>query len=275
MKIVEQFVQGKTQNPDECEDGIFVNEYFVAVVDGASSKTQKLYDGKKTGRIARDVVLSALAEVVPDVDARALMHRLNSAVYAWYESQGIVNMVSAQPFERCSASVAVYSVHAHELWMVSDCHALVDGVHIQNTKHIDAVSDEARAAFLEAELRKGVTIESLRQHDTGREFIRPLLDRQNYFQNVDGGSVFDYEVIDGFFTDSQPIKIVPIAVGAKEVVIATDGYPELKRTLDASEAALTTVLRDDPLLFKTHRSPKGYMQGNNSYDDRAYVRLTP
>jgi glycerophosphoryl diester phosphodiesterase len=274
MKVVEQFIQSKTPNPDECEDGIFLTEHFAAVVDGATSKTGKMYDGKKTGRIARDLVLEALATLAPETDARTAMHTLNGALNVWYELHGVTELMRTKPAERCSASVIMYSVHQSELWMVGDCQALIGGVHhIDNSKFIDQVSDNARAAFIEAELRAGKTVAELQAHDTGRDFIMPILERQNYFQNVAGGTDFDYEVIDGFFTDSLPIRIEHVDSGSTELVLASDGYPVLQPTLAESEAELATTLAEDPLLYTKHRSPKGLMAGNVSYDDRAYVRL--
>ena len=274
MKVLEQFIQSKTPNPDDCEDGIFVGGGIVAVVDGASSKTPTLYDGKKTGRVAKDLVLEALATLAPTTDARTAMRTLNTAISNWYESQGNTELMRSKPAERCTASVVIYSAAHNELWMVGDCQALIDETHVKNDKYIDSVSDNARAAFLEAEIRAGKTIGELQDRDTGREFIVPLLERQNYFQNAAGGTDFDYEVIDGFFAEVFSIKIVPVPTGAKEIVLASDGYPELHTTLAASEANLITVLTEDPLLFKKFRSPKGLMKGNVSYDDRAYVRLS-
>lgn len=275
MHIIEQFVEGKTKDSTECEDGIFVSDHFVAVIDGASSKTQVLYDGKKTGLIARDLVNNALATLPADADARHGFGVLNRALYAWYESHHISDLMRKKPYERCAASVALYSENHRELWMVGDCQALVGTEHITNTKYIDTVSDAARAAFIEGEVRKGVAIDALRENDTGRAFIQPLLDRQNYFQNTRGGTVFDYEVLDGFFTDDLPIKITSIPADTKEIVLASDGYPALMPSLSDSEAALAKILADDPLLFRVYRSPKGHMHGTNSYDDRAYVRFVP
>ena len=40
--IEEQFIQSKTGDPDDCEDALYINEYFVAVIDGATSKTLDL-----------------------------------------------------------------------------------------------------------------------------------------------------------------------------------------------------------------------------------------
>jgi len=56
-------------------------------------------------------------------------------------------------------------------------------------------------------------------------------------------------------------------------VLASDGYPDLKETLAASEERLQEILDDDPLLFRKYKATKGMHEGNVSFDDRAYVKL--
>ena len=56
-------------------------------------------------------------------------------------------------------------------------------------------------------------------------------------------------------------------------MLASDGYPDLKETLAASEERLQEILDDDPLLFRKYKATKGMHEGNVSFDDRAYVKL--
>ena len=56
-------------------------------------------------------------------------------------------------------------------------------------------------------------------------------------------------------------------------MLASDGYPYLKDTLEASEQALQEVLQEDPLLFRKYKATKGLQIGNRSFDDRAYIKL--
>lgn len=58
------------------------------------------------------------------------------------------------------------------------------------------------------------------------------------------------------------------------VVLASDGYPNLKGTLEESECELSDVIENDPMCFLLHRSTKGVRDDRNtSYDDRAFCRL--
>lgn len=38
MKKLQQYLQGKSPDPALCEDAIFQNDYFVAVIDGVTAK---------------------------------------------------------------------------------------------------------------------------------------------------------------------------------------------------------------------------------------------
>ena len=55
--------------------------------------------------------------------------------------------------------------------------------------------------------------------------------------------------------------------------MATDGYPFLCPTLEASEAELARQLADDPLNIGHFQATKACMKGNLSFDDRAYIRF--
>ena len=58
-------------------------------------------------------------------------------------------------------------------------------------------------------------------------------------------------------------------------MLASDGYPHLKPTLDASEEALEKQLAADPLNIRLFKATKGWVSGNNSFDDRTYIRFNP
>ena len=56
-----------------------------------------------------------------------------------------------------------------------------------------------------------------------------------------------------------------------QIILSSDGYPQLFETLKESEEYLFTVLKEDPLLYKKYKSTKGFMKGQNSFDDRAFI----
>ena len=104
----------------------------------------------------------------------------------------------------------------------------------------------------------------------GREVIEPLLKKQFWYENVTGR--FGYPVLNGLNFTEGMVKVWPVPSGA-EVVLASDGYPELCGTLAESEEMLREINEEDPLCIGRNAVVKGIMEGMESFDDRAYVRV--
>lgn len=85
------------------------------------------------------------------------------------------------------------------------------------------------------------------------------------------GQNTSYAVIDGTPIYMAGTRTVAVSHAA---VLASDGYPFLHPTLKESEEALARQLADDPQNISSFVATKGLVEGNNSFDDRAYIRLT-
>ncbi len=274
MKIVEEFIKGKNQDPQLCEDGIFKSKDLIAVIDGATAKTPILYDGMLPGKAATEKVKEALQQLNPSLDVYEAVDRITQHLAEWYRKRGCYQHLKEVPAERPSASVVIYNRVRKEIWQVGDCAAMIDNVCFYNRKLIDDITTQARCLFLQMQLELGKTAEELSACDSGREFIMPLLKNQSLLQNNLGGSEYAWEVLDGFPVLKKRIKIID-ASGAKSVVLASDGYPKLFQTLEESEAYLQNALADDPLCMNINKGTKGLTKGNSSFDDRAYIRIEP
>ena len=80
-----------------------------------------------------------------------------------------------------------------------------------------------------------------------------------------------YAVIDGTPIYMPGTRLVSVRSSA---VLASAGYPTLLPTLRDTEKALAKQLADDPQNIRSFVATKGLVEGNKSFDDRAYVRLT-
>lgn len=59
-------------------------------------------------------------------------------------------------------------------------------------------------------------------------------------------------------------------------MLASNGYPQLCRTLEESEAKLLEIIAEDPLCLGFgggKADVKGIMEGMENFDDRTYVRV--
>lgn len=271
--IVEQALISKTDNEATCEDAIYIGPHFVAVIDGVTSKTQRLWNGKTGGRIAAETLKEAFDHVPSDATARQTVDILTAAIQSLYKQYEVEDIVQDDAVQRAVACFIAVSLERKEVWFVGDCQCMLNQELIQNTKEIDDITAKARSLFLEAEIAQGKTIEELCKHDTGRVFILPLLKRQMIFQNNPAAGQYWFPVIDGFAVPDEGIRVLSLPSHTETIVLASDGYPHLKDSLEASEQALQEALQDDPLLFRKYKATKGLQPGNISFDDRAYVKL--
>jgi serine/threonine protein phosphatase PrpC len=271
--LIEQFLCAKNGHNETCEDAIYIGPSFVAIIDGATSKTDTRWNGKTGGRIAAETLKTAFDHIPADATARQTVDILTAAIQALYRQYGLLETIKSSAVKRTTASFVALSLQRKEIWFVGDCQCILNQELIRNTKEIDDITANARALFLAAEIAQGKTLEELRQHDTGREFILPLLERQMTFQNNPSAGPYWFSVIDGFHVPDEGIRVLSLSEDRETVVLASDGYPYLKDTLMASEQALQELLQTDPMLFRHYKTTKSVQQDNLSFDDRAYLKV--
>lgn len=274
MQLIEAFTKGKRVDQRRNEDGYLFNENWALVVDGCSSITSSSNETESSGRIARTLILETVASLDPTVTKEELFSACNSALRSHYQTQGQLSVYQEHPQRRAGAYLAAVSRYHRELWILGDCQALIKGVHYSKPKIIDTLMEDLRALLVEHALLTGKTKREL-QADPSLilEKLAPIMELQSAFQNADPTYAFTYYTLDGFFEDYSQILSIPLGPDPVEVVLATDGYPRLCESLEASEAALQDTIKADPLLYQAVRSVKGVEEGNFSFDDRTYLRF--
>ncbi|MBP5506689.1 MAG: hypothetical protein J6Y23_02440 [Prevotella sp.] len=266
--IVESRLTGK-KSPETCEDGIVATDNFIAVIDGSTSKAiQQMKPGMRNGRAAMLLVCEGLQALAPDANVQQCCDIITTLFRDTYCQYGVnLTRLIAHPEERMTASAAIYSCLRHEVWMVGDCQCLVNDIYYDNPKPDEDRIAHERAAIIHEMLAKGETdIASLRQHDVGRDRVVAQIVQTCHDQNV------RFSVFDGFPVAMEKVKVIPVPLGSK-VVLASDGYPFLFPTLEESEAALANQLATDPLCIHHHIATKAFMEGQLSFDDRAFVKF--
>lgn len=272
ISVLELFNQGKLGIPEICEDLYVVNDHFVAVIDGATNITGNLIHGKAPGRLAAEVIQRVILEARMDVTLQELIADINKNLQMLYEEYGILDDIKKCAWMAPTACLICYSHYYQEVWQLGDSQCMIDGQLHTNEKQIDDITANARALFLEAEIKKGKTIEDLLEHDTGWDYIKTLIQLQYYLQN-DRDSQFGFEVINGFDVDFSRVKTIQVPKDAKTIILASDGYPMLKTTLNETESELQHLLQTDPLCFRQFKSAKGLQKGHLSFDDRTYIKF--
>lgn len=103
-----------------------------------------------------------------------------------------------------------------------------------------------------------------------REQILPLLARETILCNAN--SPFGYDALDGGPVNTDHVIIYRVRPG-QQVIMASDGYPQLRPSLLQTENYLRDVLWRDPWCVGENLGTKGIEEGNESYDDRSYIRF--
>lgn len=288
MKIIESSIIGK-KSPEACEDGMVVTDDFIAVIDGSTSKTPKhLNSDMKNGRYAMLLISEYIRE---ELKADASVDEFCQGVTAYiynkvYEKLGVEERLKEHPEERLTASAILYSRTRNEVWMVGDCQAIIAGKLYENGKPYEQEIARKRVELIEQGLSPA----------EARKQIEPLL-----IEAMLSGQNQTYTVIDGFPIYREGVKVVSVSdscsvqdsvpasdsvpcsdsvsasgtipSSSSEIVLASDGYPFLKPTLAASEAALAEQIANDPQNIHSFIATKGIVEGNKSFDDRTYIRF--
>ena len=256
MTITEHFICGKHTAAD-CEDGIVITNDFAAVIDGSTSKTPKRLDpSMKSGRFAMLLISEYIKQMPADYTMNDFCRGITLRIAEEYAKRGIAEDMAEHPEERLTASAIIYSNCRKEVWMVGDCQAIIDGEYYDNSKPYEQEIAMQRATFI----KNGMSPKEARRA-IEPQLIKAMLEGQNR----------QYAVIDG-----TPIYIpgTRIVTASHCVVLASDGYPTLLPTLHESEEALAQHLTDDPQNITDFIATKGLVEGNVSFDDRAYIKLT-
>ena len=288
MKIIESSIIGK-KSQEACEDGMVVTDDFIAVIDGSTSKTPKhLNPDMKNGRYAMMLISEYIRE---ELKANASVDDFCQGVTAYiynkvYEKLGVEERLKEHPEERLTASAILYSRIRNEVWMVGDCQAIIAGKLYENGKPYEEKIARKRVELIEQGLSPA----------EARKQIEPLL-----IEAMLSGQNQTYTVIDGFPIYREGVKVVSVSdsssvqdsvpasdsvpcsdsasasgtipSSSSEIVLASDGYPFLKPTLAASEAALAEQIANDPQNIRSFIATKGIVEGNKSFDDRTYIRF--
>ena len=294
MKIIESSIIGK-KSPEACEDGMVVTDDFIAVIDGSTSKTPKhLNPDMKNGRYAMMLISEYIREELKaDASADEFCQGVTAYIYnKVYEKLGVEERLKEHPEERLTASAILYSRTRNEVWMVGDCQAIIAGKLYENGKPYEEKIARKRVELIAQGLSPA----------EARKQIEPLLIKAMF-----SGQNQTYTVIDGFPIYREGVKVVSVSdfcsvqnsvsssdscsvqdtvscsdsvsasdtipSSSSEIVLASDGYPFLKPTLAASEAALAEQIANDPQNIHSFIATKGIVEGNKSFDDRTYIRF--
>lgn len=269
MNLIESFIRSKYADESGCEDYLHIGKNYVAVFDGATSKTSTTIRGMSMGQF----IVQRLGEFLEKANSGLLGATLVQAMTDCIVDEiATLETMNGNLQEGPSASVAIYSLRSRTITVLGDIQCMVNGSTLTRAKRIDTLLSEVRAVY--TRLLMGQLGEKFQlQDDPGRQVILPVLKLQYLLQNNEFFGDYGYGCINGKPVPLRFVEVYEVQPG-DEVILCTDGYPEPAATLHAAEKALHADLESDPLRIFSHASTKG-LRGEQfvSFDDRAYVRF--
>lgn len=263
MIIIEQFIMGKIPDQALCEDGLFVSDSFIAVLDGVTSKSNRKFNNMSGGKAATEVAMDILKSASASISKDELFRLIND---------GIKSLYDGDTTGEAAVCMIVFSKFHKELWVAGDCQCIINRERYTHEKLIDKELSEIRSMVIKKAIENGATPEDIAENDIGRQAIMPALGIQHSYANRTDHP-YGYTVLNG--TDFTEESIVTYTLNDGDtVILATDGYPKLFDTLAQSEAYLSYILQTDPLCFNKYKTSKGLQKGNLSFDDRTYIKFT-
>ncbi|MEU4897041.1 hypothetical protein AB0B12_31190 [Streptomyces sp. NPDC044780] len=242
--------------------------HFVAVIDGAGDPRGRTWQGRSLGRDAAETLGAAVRRLSPDATPTELVAALTKALSERRDEMARDGLTPPWP----AANLVVYSNARRQIIRVGDCAFRVDDqVSNPPPKAFEQTLIDVRRLILHAGLSA-----DLDQHELDgdvRDILQTLYRYQEMCQNTPTPHPYSFPVLDGNPVPLSGIEVVDVPPGRHEIVLASDGYPEVRSSLAESEDALAQVLKTDPLLIGDHAQTKSLRPDDLSYDDRTYVRI--
>lgn len=269
MKIIETFTQGKNNIEEFNEDGLYIGEHYLAVIDGVTNKSENEIWFPTPGVFVKNLIKKALSSASPTCTSIEMYRYLNQAILSKYGKN--FSYFKNHSIDRLQVNLIVYSRHFSEVWFFGDCHCQINDKYHGGKKKIDVLLGELRSFVLQKPNPfEGKKSDTSTEVDYGRDAILPFLKMQSDYANTD--SEYGFLVLDGIGFCPEKIKVVPVESPAN-IILASDGYPVLFGTLAESEDYLENLKREDPQLISQYKSTKGFIEKNSSFDDRSYLKF--
>lgn len=234
---------------------------FIGVIDGSTSKTDSRISGKeRNGRYCMLLISDFLRRLPRETTVDEFCDGVTEVIRGHYSRESMDHL-SAHPEDRMTASVILYSRSRNEIWMIGDCQGIINRRLLENSKPEEKEIAGKRVSLI---------LHSLSPEEARKAIIPDLIKAMREGQNK------TYAVIDGFPVYRKGIIVIPCPCSPDtQLVLASDGYPFLRPTLEESEQLLARQLEQDPQNLRTFLATKGLKAGNKSFDDRAYIRFRP
>lgn len=265
--VIESFTESTTPGTDPVDE-IVVHEHFAALVSSASVPGQADVGSETAGRFATRTLAKAILTLGPGTGPNRFSTRLTNVLGAAAEASGIGDNLIWP-----AASVVCLSVPRREIWRIGTSSIAINSKVHYGTKTVHQAANAFRAVVNAANHEKGMPVSAIRRDDPGAKAAHAIYDAQPYLINKQGR--WGYGAVNGWPVPLKYIEIFELPPGPCSVILASNGFPEVRPTLGETLHRLQTLQSEDPAgmdrlwMMGTTLSP-----GDKSMADLAYLRLS-
>ena len=170
IRYIESTTIGKTRIKND--DGMYIGKNYVAVIDGVSTKSFVMVDGKKV-RIA-DIIIKAMKKIdaksAPTYAKKFELDEFLKIVNMYIKKYCDKHDISLKD-NKLEATGAIYSRYLNQIWLVGDCRAVYDGNIVVNDLAADDLYTTIRVEIIKSLLKHGYTKQDIFEHDISKDII--------------------------------------------------------------------------------------------------------
>lgn len=274
-QVIEGWSLGKTDKSNN--DKIIITKRYVAVVDGVSSRN--ILRGTYT--LSDKIVGIFDKELKTGKDFEEVLDQTNRITKKFKEENKL---------EQCKKDGFVCGVldkKKGKVYIIGDVTLRLNDFVYNVVSQVDELKALYRSYLINKYLKEGYSLQEIELLDKNRKLETTLLGiNKKGEENGDKNAINNLITQDIFIGCESDFGYMAITGGehkisykeydVKEgdtVILASDGYPDVKGTLVETERELNKLLEEDKMCYKINKQVKGCYEGNYSYDDRTYVRI--
>lgn len=274
-RVIEGWSIGKEEKSNN--DRLIITKRYVAVVDGVSSRN--IVEGTKT-----------LSDKIVGIFEKNLRTGKDFEEVLEETNKGARDFKIKHNLTMCNKDGFVCGVLDKKLgkvFLLGDISLRINDFEYTTYSKVDELKSLYRSYLINRYLKMGYSLDEIEEYDKNRQLESKLLGvKQIGEDNGDKNAVnmlivqdifigcetdFGYMVLNGG-THKLDYQEYDVEQG-DTVILASDGYPKVLGTLKETESELKRLLKEDRLCYKVNKQVRGSYKGNNSYDDRTYVRI--
>lgn len=270
---VEIFSRGKT--PTHNEDSWVATDDTLAVIDGATPKTNDSFDGKTGGEFASQLARSVIQSET-NLVGEALVNLLTARFNESFSRIGVSQLVETNPTARPTAVLTVARIVGDKMIItqVSDVSFRINATQVYTSPlAIDEVMAQKRTEAIKRAQQRNSNMSADKFLAIGREAILDTLGSQvRQYQN-NPEHPFGYGAIDGWPVPKKFIKIFSFDLkDIQTLEIFSDGYFKVadEPIISSWEQAFMDVEEEDPYKIGRFASTKGSSKDSFT-DDRTIL----